>query len=153
MNCGAMTRTRPIVRPVPSLASNKVARLGSAAVWVDDARRTLAKLAILPDNWEGRGSPAIQTGVITLAFQILNELESYDLPTAHVGPVPGGGIGIEWRYGNRDLNLEILPDGSLEFLKAEKTSSGFDPNQMVDGQIPSDRVNEVRALIRWLMGS
>jgi hypothetical protein len=153
MNCGALTQTKPILRPVPSLASNKVAKLGTAAVWVDDARRALAKLAILPDNWDGQESPSIQGEVIALAFKILTEIESYDLPTAHIGPVPGSGIGIEWRYGDRDLNLEILPDGSLEFLKAQKTSSGFDLDQMVEGQIQSDRLNEVRALIRWLMGS
>jgi len=137
---------------MPNLASGQVARLG-VSPWLDEARRTLAKLAVLSDNWDGQGSPAILGNAIGLAFMILTEIESYDLPTAHIGPIPGGGLGIEWRYGNRDLTLEILPDGSLEFLKAEKTSSGFDLNQMVDGQIPSDRLNEVRGLIRWLLGS
>ena len=115
--------------------------------------RTLAKLAILPDNWDSQGSPPIQGDVIALAFMILAEIESYELPTAHIGPVPGGGLGIEWRYGQRDLNLEILPDCSLGFLKAENGSAGFDPNQMEDGVIPSDRLNQLRPLIRWLMGA
>ena len=74
--------------------------------------------------------------VLEAMNRLIKEIDSYELTQAHIGPVPGGGIGIEWRYGNRDLNLEILPDGSIEFLKAEKTPSGFDLNEMVDGQIP-----------------
>ena len=51
-----------------------------------------------------------------------------------------------------DSSLEILPDGSIEYLKAERTPLGFDTDHMEDGEIPHDRVGEVRALIRWLLG-
>jgi hypothetical protein len=48
------------------------------------------------------------------------ELDLGDLPVPHVAPVPGGGIQLEWRVGDRELELEILPDGAIEFLRAER---------------------------------
>jgi hypothetical protein len=85
--------------------------------------------------------------------RLIKEIDAYDLPTAHIGPVSGGGLGVEWRNRDRDLSLEILPDGSIEYLKAERTPLGFDTDHMEDGEIPHDRVGEVRALIRWLLGN
>jgi len=85
--------------------------------------------------------------------RLIKEIDAFDLPTAHIGPVSGGGLGIEWRNGDRDLSLEILPDGSIEYLKAEKTPLGFDTDHMEDGEIPGHRLGEVRALIRWLSGN
>ena len=79
---------------MPNLASGQVAKLG-VSPWLDDARRTLAKLAALPDEWDGQGSPAVRAEAIGLAFRVLAEIESYDLPTAHIGPVSGGGLGVE----------------------------------------------------------
>jgi hypothetical protein len=85
--------------------------------------------------------------------RLIKEIDAYDLPTAHIGPVSGGGLGVEWRNGDRDLNLEILSDGSIEYLKAERTASGFQGDQMEDGEIPPDRLGEVRNLIRWLLAN
>jgi hypothetical protein len=84
---------------------------------------------------------------------LIRELDAFDLPTAYIGPVSGGGLGVEWRNGNRDLTLEILPDGTLEYLKAERSATGLDIDHMEDGDLPSDRLGEVRVLIRWLLGN
>jgi hypothetical protein len=82
----------------------------------------------------------------------LEQIERYsELPTPYVGPAVGGGVGIEWRFGSRNLDLEILPDGSIEYLKAERKSSGFDINDMEDGPVSPDNPKEVHTLIRWLM--
>jgi hypothetical protein len=130
-----------------------VTSLWTSQAWVPAARHSVAALCALRPNWDGQGSPAPHKVVLDLLNRLIKELECYDLTTAHIGPVSGGGVGIEWRCGKRDLNLEILPDGSLEFLKAEKTASGFDPAAMVDGEIPSDGLNELRPLVRWLIDS
>jgi hypothetical protein len=90
--------------------------------------------------------------VLEEARRLLAEMEPYVMPTAHIGPVSGGGLGIEWRLGGRDLNLEILPDGSIEYLKAEKTPTGFDVDRMEDGQIDRDQLTKVHQLVRWLLG-
>jgi len=130
-----------------------VTTLGDPRPWLAEAHRSVSRLALLPDNWDGEGSPAPKPVVIEEALRVLSEIEPYEMPMAQIGPVPGGGLGIEWRLGERDLNLEILPDGSIEYLKSEKTATGFDVDQMEDGQIPRDQLAKVHQLARWLLGS
>jgi hypothetical protein len=151
----AMTRVDLRAKSSPATKGqwSDVTSLWTSQAWVPAARHSVAALCGLRPNWDGQGGPAPHKVALDLLNRLIKELECYDLTTAHIGPVSGGGVGIEWRCGKRDLNLEILPDGSLEFLTAEKAPSGFDPNQMLDGQISGDRLNEVRPLIRWLMGS
>ena len=132
---------------------SQVTTLGVSRPWLAEAHRSVSRLALLPDNWDGEGSPALKPVVLDEALRLLAEIEPYEMPMAHIGPVSGGGLGIEWRLGERDLNLEILPDGSIEYLKAEKTSTGFDVDQMEEGQIPRDQLAKVRQLVRWLLGS
>jgi hypothetical protein len=131
----------------------EVTSLWHSQPWVADARRTIARVSALGDDWDGEGSPAPRPSALEVMNRLIKEIDSFELTQAHIGPVSGGGIGVEWRCGDRDLTIEILPDGSLEFLKAEKTSSGFNLNEMVGGKIRSDRLNEVRGLIRWLISS
>jgi len=127
--------------------------LWNSKPWVEKARRSAAALTKLQPNWDDQGSPAPKRIVLDVLDRLIGHIECYDLTTAHIGPVSGGGVGIEWRYGMRDLNIEILADGSLEYLKAEKSLTGFDSMEMVDGRIASDRLNDVRPLVRWLLGS
>src|SRR5262249_17862283 len=109
--------------------------LRDAPPWLAEACRSISRLAQLPANWDGEGSPAPKPVVLEQALRLLAEMEPYAMPTAHIGPISGGGLGVEWRLGERDLNLEILPDGSIEYLKAEKIPTDFDVDRMKDGQI------------------
>jgi hypothetical protein len=153
MTYAALTQTQVRSRPVPSTQWSEVTSLWRSQPWVADASRTMARMSALSENWDGQGSPAPARTVLNVMNRLFKEIDAYDLPTAHIGPVLGGGLGIEWRNGDRDLSLEILPDGSIEYLKAEKTPLGFDTDHMEDGEVPNDRLGEVRALIRWLSGN
>lgn len=144
--------SRPIRRAIVNNSRSDATALWDSRHWLAEAHRSISRLAPLPENWDREGSPAPKPVVLDAAFRVLSEIESYEMPTAHIGPVSGGGLGIEWRLGERDLNLEILPDGSIEYLKAEKTPSGFDVDQMEEGQIPLDQITRVHQLVRWLLG-
>jgi hypothetical protein len=139
--------------PLPSTQWSSVMPLWRSPAWLADTQRALSRLAELNAGWDGSGSPAPQSMAIGAASRLLDELDAYcDLPTPSVGPVAGGGLGLEWRNGSRDLDLEFLPDGTIEFLKSEKKPSGLDVKEMEDGLIPSDNPREAKKLIRWLMG-
>ncbi len=153
MSQGALTQAMLYPTAVPDAQWSDVTSLWRSQVWVEDARRTLGRISTLRQNWDGQGSPAPERVALEVMNRLIKEIDAYDLPTAHIGPVSGGGLGVEWRNRDRDLSLEILPDGSIEFLKAQRTPSGLDLDHMEDGEIRVDRLGEVRALIRWLLGN
>lgn len=78
------------------------------------AAQKVVNLQKLPDNWDGRGSPAPQDRAIEKALSLLQYLEVEDPPEPRVGPVPGGGLQMEWDHNDRGLELEIFPDGSVQ---------------------------------------
>ena len=69
----------------------------------------------LPDNWDSYGSPPItdaaKATATTIASMLIHE------PT--VGPVPGGGVQYEWRLGTFFLEVEVMPDGTVQTLYGE----------------------------------
>jgi hypothetical protein len=123
----------------------RVTPLSSYPPWLRTALKTLAQLAQLPENWDGYGSPAPQRIAADRASNLLTFLEWDDLPVPQIGPVPGGGIQIEWHVANRELEIEILPDGSGEFLRV-------DGEAMEEGPLTADRPDASRALVDWVMG-
>jgi len=99
----------------------------------------------LPDNWDGYGSPPPPQRVVNISIKLLEAIPFDDLPVPHVVPVSGGGIQIEWSIGQRELELEILPDGSVEFLKAERGQP------LEEGKLTSVASSQVQSLLAWLI--
>ncbi|HLX64216.1 MAG TPA: hypothetical protein VKX17_23290 [Planctomycetota bacterium] len=89
----------------------------------------LGKLAQLPSGWDGHDSPPIKTETIEQAERVLAALEAESAPAPHICPVAGGGVQLEWQHGGRELEIEILPDGSVQYL----TVHG---NDMDEGILP-----------------
>ncbi len=144
----------PLLGPksAPTANWSRVTDLWDDRDWVTEAKRSIAKLAGLPDNWDGAGSPAPQAAALSEAFHILVAIEAYDMPTTRVGPVSGGGLGMEWQHAGRTLLLEIMRDGAVEYLKSEEDSADPSVDRMEDGEVPRDQLKrEVRQLALWLM--
>jgi hypothetical protein len=120
--------------------------------WLVNARNRLTRLASLPHNWDGEGGSSPQPQAIRSAERVLVAIETYRrLPPVHIGPSSSGGLGLEWRHENRDLDLDISPDGSIEYLKSIKAGARFDVEDMEDGEILPDDIGEIRLLVGWLM--
>lgn len=77
-------------------------------------------------------------------------------PPPHVAPIEGGGLQYEWmrrnRDRNRDVEIEVRPDGTLEYLRAEMGHiPAFDDfSKMIEGPLSLDRPDEIRDLLAWL---
>src|SRR5207244_13379829 len=84
--------------------------------WLLSAADDVLKLATLPDNWDGEGSPRVQPSTLTKAVELLCKLGTAVEPMSHVSPVPGGGLQLEWFLPDRYLEVEVFPDGSAEYL-------------------------------------
>lgn len=78
-------------------------------------------------------------------------------PPPHVAPIEGGGIQYEWtrRDRDRDVEIEVRPDGTLEYLRVEIGPGPAldDFSKMVEGPLSPDRPDEVRGLLEWLHGA
>jgi hypothetical protein len=107
--------------------------------------QTIAKLARLEDNWDGYGSPPLLPVTVARALHVLQISDTETPPLPYIGPVTGGGVQIEWSMPTRELELEILPDGSLEYVMADETG------QTDDGEILADDDEHILELVRWLM--
>jgi hypothetical protein len=95
----------------------------------------------LGDNWDGEGSPRPSTIALDSASELLVSLPFEDLPTPFVSPTSLGGVQLEWNQNGRELEIEILPDGSLELLTV------VNGNPQDEG--PTTR-EQVPSLARWL---
>ena len=124
-----------------------VTPLAQATPWLRSSLRKVTELAQLPSGWDGYGSSPIQQPAIERVSEVLTALSYLDLPYPQLFPVPGGGIQIEMRQGNRELEIEILPDGSIEYLLA--LSNG----EMLEGAIPSTSIGDLLCLVYKLQGN
>jgi hypothetical protein len=109
-----------------------------------EASAALQNLAHLNPNWDGHGSPPINPSLISQAERILAAIETEASPVPHICPVPGGGVQLEWQHNGRELEIELLPDGSAQYL----TVNGKD---MDEGALGPSSVDRARRLMNWLL--
>jgi hypothetical protein len=114
--------------------------------WLRSALEKISELARLPENWDSYGSRPIQQPAIEQAANLVACLSKLDPPYPQIFPVPGGGIQLELQQGQRELELEILPDGSIEYLLVAEGG------EMLEGSIPSSSRGDIYRLAYWLQG-
>ncbi len=117
-----------------------------AGSWLVLTLTRLNELARLQANWDGYGSPAVQRAALQTAIRLLLELAPDEPAEPQIIPVPGGGVQLEWQTASRELELEILPQGTVEYLRVEGEHTK-------EGELPPNRIGEVRHLVRWLRSS
>lgn len=61
-----------------------------------------------------------------------------------MGLIPGGGMQIEWHTPTRGLEIEILPDGSIGYVKIEG-------DEYDDGSAQHVKRHKAIEFVRWLM--
>lgn len=87
--------------------------------WVKRVVPQLLNLAELPQDWDSYGGVAPSRDFVE---QIIGTLKCLDVsPDVAPAAVPGsdGEIQLEWHIGNRDLELEFSPDGTVRYLATE----------------------------------
>lgn len=85
--------------------------------WVPDCVLRISEFAQLPRDWDSHGSDPVTDSALKAALTFLSESPLELVPEPSVSPVPGGGLGFHWRFDGRDLEIEILPNGRVEYLK------------------------------------
>lgn len=114
--------------------------------WLTEVLQKLRELEQLPANWDSYGSVAPQIAALQAARQLLAAVPSAQLPAPSVSAVAGGGVGFHWTVGGKDLEVEFLPDGNVEFLR----TTDDDESSIVEGQL--DTPEDQKRIWSWLSG-
>jgi len=104
---------RPMRFPYPMVTDHpeprKIELLGRrTSTWVSPVARSLGLLARLTDDWDGRGSRAINFDDVRDALDFLQRVMRDDTPAPSIGPLSSGGIELSW-HGD-DLEVEAIFD-------------------------------------------
>jgi hypothetical protein len=112
--------------------------------WQKDALIALFHVAQLPKDWDSYESSSPHPQVIENAERLIRTIKFDDLPVPQITPVSGGGIQIEWGIFSRELELEILPDGSVDYLEVDNQKP------LQEGKLNPADISQLRSIFLWL---
>jgi hypothetical protein len=114
--------------------------------WLHAVGQKLDLIRSAGRNWDRERGEPINPEIVHMACELLVPLSPLGLPVPRIAPVLGGGIQFEWDIQGRELEIEILPDQTVEYLIADK-SGGVN-----EGPLSGVPIDQVRALAQWLLG-
>jgi hypothetical protein len=112
--------------------------------WLREIYDGIAALSKLQGNWDSYGGLPVADGAISMARVVLSNLNIEDMPKPHVAAIPDGGLGLHWRVAERDLEIEVEPNGAIHYLK---THVGGDS---MGGDI--DSWEKAQEALDWVLG-
>src|SRR6266498_726951 len=134
-----------VMRKVRSINQwSSITPLNDVPAWYMDALQTVERLTNMAENWDSYGSARISMLARTSANELLSIHSLNRTPPPHIAPVASGELQFEWVYEDRELELEILPTGDLEFLITSESG------EMVEGPV-SDSNRQIPILISWVL--
>jgi hypothetical protein len=97
--------------------------------WLRDTVQSVHRFRLLPRNWDTYGGLPSRLRAIRRAEAILQSVARDFSGQVHakpyfVGPLPDGGVTLEWRRDGYELGVDISPRGQLGFLYVEPTPDG-----------------------------
>ena len=102
-----------------SIRVNLDIRVGAMNEWQLSAIKKVLGYRNLAENWDSYGSPTFGNVAIRSAIDFLLAIPYLGLATPRIVPVSGGGVQFDWINGQRELEIEVRPDGSIDILKVE----------------------------------
>jgi hypothetical protein len=117
--------------------------------WEVGAYRRALALKDLRDDWDRPQSqrPTIEAINGALRYiELVAGLEFFVIDAPFIAPLSNGGVQLEWDRGQRQLEIEVLPDGSAQFLIS-------DAGEIREGALNAPTSPSVKALLGWLAAS
>jgi len=130
-----------------SIIANTSGALDLSAVdaqWVVEAARKLEALGHLRANWDSYGGKPLNQGIKKFTVQVLKSLRNEDLPIPAVVLGSGGTIQLEWHVKQKELEVELRDDNTIEFMKVLQNGD------TTEGEARDNVAAALRGLSRWL---
>jgi hypothetical protein len=128
-----------------SLSNGTLALNGSQASWVLEAAKKLDSLRLLQGGWDSYGGLPLDQEAKKLTVSVLGWLEGEELPVPAVVLGSCGNVQLEWRLSGRELEVDLRPDNTVEFVKIDKA------NVIGEGEENSNLPLKLRGLSWWLI--
>lgn len=109
--------------------------------WLKEIYDRISDLKKLGQNWDSYGASPVSDVAISSIRVLLSNLDIEDMPTPHVAPLPDGGVGLHWRVGARDLEIEVEPTGEIHYLQT-----------IVGGDSESGDPAKAQNALDWVLG-
>ena len=102
--------------------------------WFVEAIHDIRRLTELEEDWDGYGSSPIGASVFETTVFLLGRFasEADPLPVPDLAPVTGGGLHLEFGIGSKELEIEVLPDTSIEVLLTDGDVEQESPRMRAD---------------------
>jgi hypothetical protein len=132
--------------PRIDVQSQDITELKRPVRWLSSALADVARIADLPHNWDGHGSPVLGAKEREHVTKLLSSIDNADLPAPNIVPISGGGIQIEWQHNGRELELEIEAGSEdLIFLKV------YQDGTTEENVYPITDLDRTKELLNWLL--
>jgi len=132
-------------RSYPSPQWSDVVFVSQLSQWQIETIRKLFQLLAMPYDWDSYGSPPVSDVAVKAVVRLILDIDFDYFVSPRIVPVSGGGVQLEWRFGSREIEIEIDDEGSAVYLKSQNGK----PIEEV--QISLADVSLIRSLLMWLM--
>ncbi|REJ95230.1 MAG: hypothetical protein DWQ34_06795 [Planctomycetota bacterium] len=109
------------------------ARRDQPADWSEGSLDGIERLGKLNHNWDSYGANPVVAESIEVAkllVRMFAQVTGIDCPRIAASPAGNVALSWEWREHSRELDLEILPDGSLRYSYLDERQ----PSQDCEGE-------------------
>ena len=113
--------------------------------WLKEIYDRISDLKKLEENWDSYGGLPVALGAASMIRVLLSNLDLEDMPKPHVAAIPDGGIGLHWRVADRDLEIEVEPNGNS--VHCLRTNLGEEP---VAGEVQT--LKAAQDALDWVLG-
>lgn len=95
--------------------------------WLTEVVRKLQDLAILDEDWDSYGAASIDHNSIANSLRLITFLAGFvGVEPPAVGGTPEGHVGLSWDEGKWSLDVEVLPDGRIEYVYLDERDHAND---------------------------
>lgn len=140
----------PQIEPMHSSQSVPAAPCNEVGDWVKPALIALDRIRLLPVGWDANHGPRVTRDALQTAIAIIYAGRRHTIPHVNVSPVVGGGIGLHFTSERREIDVEILPGGGVEYLLVERPTDPEEEECVVEGELATDQVAAFDRFFRWL---
>lgn len=128
-------------------AANSRRLVANSAQWRIQALEKLSEIGRLPQDgpeWRAlRPTPEARLCALALVEHSINERKLDGLPMPFVVATLDRGIGLEWKADSKELHVEVLRDGVVEYLQVDSR------HRIAEGTLEIEQ--EISEVLLWFL--